>query len=345
MSQRSVFDRASAMCAEARLLDPPVMRAIFRPEMSLRRLLLTALLSSAACVELKEHPSTDAADGAAGDAGDVPRSDAEGETGTTGTPSIATVGDTREASEFTISNDVVVDSKTGLHWQKELSSASANFPEAKSVCAALRTEGTSDWRLPTKIELLSLVDYSNTNSHFLAPAFADLDSIRTYWSGDEVLRIGPVHPIWTVAFWNLAATATKDPNPGVDVAARCVRGTKLPRASLVREGEVVRDKSSGLVWEATRSPSELDEKKAFERCAALSLSGVSGFRMPTMKELISLLEDDRTAAPFVSDLFDEPRGGTIWSSTLVKGQSMPEAVAFDNGQLASSAPVFARCVK
>ncbi len=307
------------------------------------RLILAVLSMGTACVELKEHPSTDATDGDSGTGEAAPLGDAE--TGPAAATSIASVGDTREASEFTISNDVVIDNETSLHWMKEVSLESATFVDAKASCAALRTEGASDWRLPSKLELLSLIDYSKKATYFLAPTFASRDAIRTYWSSDEVLRIGPVHPVWTVSFWTSAAVEMRDPNPGIDVGVRCVRGTKLPGAALVREGEVVRDTRSGLIWEAVRSPIELTEQKAFDRCKALTIGGVNGFRMPTMKELLSLLEDDRPAAPFVSELFDAPRGGTIWSSTLVAGQSMPESVAFDSGELAATAPLFARCVR
>lgn len=60
---------------------------------------------------------------------------------------------------FNIKSDtVVIDTNTGLIWQKTYSIAKS-WEDALSYCENLTYAGYSDWRLPNKNELASLVDY------------------------------------------------------------------------------------------------------------------------------------------------------------------------------------------
>ena len=52
---------------------------------------------------------------------------------------------------------IVLDKVTGLIWQRSVSAPSYTWTEAKSYCEGLTLAGYSDWRLPTRIELVSLV--------------------------------------------------------------------------------------------------------------------------------------------------------------------------------------------
>ena len=52
----------------------------------------------------------------------------------------------------------VIDNVTALNWQKAVSGTYA-WQDAATYCAGLGLAGHSDWRLPTFIELASIVDY------------------------------------------------------------------------------------------------------------------------------------------------------------------------------------------
>ena len=52
---------------------------------------------------------------------------------------------------------IVIDKVTGLVWQKAIDANSYTQPEAEAYCAALVLEGGC-WRLPTRIELVSILD-------------------------------------------------------------------------------------------------------------------------------------------------------------------------------------------
>jgi len=91
----------------------------------------------------------------------------------------------QEAPRFTKANGVVTDSKTTLEWQDDYSDnenniKSANWTDAIDYCESLSLNGQSDWRLPNKKELLSIVDYGTFN-----PAISSVFKMTTsgnYWS-------------------------------------------------------------------------------------------------------------------------------------------------------------------
>lgn len=88
------------------------------------------------------------------------------------------------AMSFTDNGDgTVTDKITGLMWQQS-SFGPSTWSQALAHCPTLTLGGHTDWRLPTRIELLSLVDYSVTfgttlmvNSTYF-PSLAD----AYYWT-------------------------------------------------------------------------------------------------------------------------------------------------------------------
>ena len=78
----------------------------------------------------------------------------------------------------TVGGDVIVtDTETGLIWQKTYVSGKT-WQQALSYCESLTYAGYSDWRLPNKNELASLVNYGKYNP---ASDFPDMPS-NYFWS-------------------------------------------------------------------------------------------------------------------------------------------------------------------
>ncbi|MBQ3368539.1 DUF1566 domain-containing protein [bacterium] len=75
------------------------------------------------------------------------------------------------------SNIVLTDSTTGLMWQKDYVSGKT-WKEALSYCENLTYAGYSDWRLPNRNELASLINYDNVSP---ASDFPDMPSLE-FWS-------------------------------------------------------------------------------------------------------------------------------------------------------------------
>lgn len=65
--------------------------------------------------------------------------------------------------QYTATNGVVTDHVTGLEWQQTSDDTRRNWDEANSYCAVPPLDG-GGWRMPSKHELLSLVDYSITQN-------------------------------------------------------------------------------------------------------------------------------------------------------------------------------------
>jgi hypothetical protein len=100
-------------------------------------------------------------DGGAGAGGSVgqggePATGPGGASGTGGAPG----GDSgNTVSQYTVSGDglTVVDTSTGLTWQREAPDSAYTWADAQSYCAGLTLDG-SGWTLPTLTQLQSIVD-------------------------------------------------------------------------------------------------------------------------------------------------------------------------------------------
>lgn len=97
---------------------------------------------------------------------------------------------------------------------------------------------------------------------------------------------------------------------------------KLPasvRFELVFDGEGVLDKETGLVWE--RSPNNTTPMKwneAFIYCYRKSLGGRMGWRLPTVEELLSLVDPSQSAPSLPNGhLFSNVTTHDYWSATTV----------------------------
>ncbi len=53
----------------------------------------------------------------------------------------------------------VTDLVTGLMWEQPVGMAGGTFTDAMSYCDGLSLAGHSDWHLPTRIELVSIIDF------------------------------------------------------------------------------------------------------------------------------------------------------------------------------------------
>ena len=54
--------------------------------------------------------------------------------------------------------NIIIDETTGLMWQQNISEYTFTWDEAIAYCENLEYGGLSNWRLPTQLELLTIVD-------------------------------------------------------------------------------------------------------------------------------------------------------------------------------------------
>lgn len=222
---------------------------------------------------------------------------------------------------------VVIDKVTGLMWQGsyELSALAAN-------CARLSLGGYHDWRVPTEIELYSLVDYTHQNPVIDTVAFPDIQqgdaSPDGYSSGYFVSSDYDSN-----AAYGLLGVSFGSGNIGGGLAStwvRCVRGPARSATLLdhytIGNG-IVTDNFTHLTWQRSVDANAYAWLAAQNYCANLTLAG-GGWRVPSIKELATLVDLE---APYPGPLGVEPAIDThafpdtpatqFWSSTPLVGQT------------------------
>lgn len=91
------------------------------------------------------------------------------------------------------------------------------------------------------------------------------------------------------------------------------------------------DQKSGLVWQkcasgqgsagdsytacATGTATTYTWVNALAYCNTLNLNGITGWRLPSVKELVSLVDYSRSAAPATDTAFFPSTTGNYWTST------------------------------
>ena len=117
---------------------------------------------------------------------------------------------------YIVDADTVTDLVTGLVWQRAQSATRYTAPQARDYCANLTLAGCDAWRLPSVIELLSIVDYtvhtpSINNAAF--PNTTDWD----FWTSSPLTVAGYT---WTVSFTTGPTFSNANGN---SFPVRCVR--------------------------------------------------------------------------------------------------------------------------
>lgn len=91
--------------------------------------------------------------------------------------------------------ELVVKTPDGLMWDKNDSDKEMTFAEAEEYCKNLRLGGFSDWRMPSREELLTIVDLTKYN-----PAIKDGFNTKSssYWTSTPYA--GCSGSDWVVSF-------------------------------------------------------------------------------------------------------------------------------------------------
>jgi len=221
-----------------------------------------------------------------------------------------------------LANGTVTHSLTGLMWQQDATSAGGKLTwgEAMQYCQALDLGGYSDWRLPSGAELTSIMAIAQSIEVMDSdlPFEPKLSDKRSVWTGSPD-RSDPTRA-WILKS-NYAFNPVAKSTPG---NVRCVRGVSpvkepQPRFVFPSSGQV-NDLATGLTWHQCSISAEL----AYDDSPSLACKGKntglpgSGWRLPTIRELESLVVRERSPAFDTSVFVNFPSAGThlrFWSSS------------------------------
>jgi hypothetical protein len=211
--------------------------------------------------------------------------------------------------------NVVTDTLTGLQWQKVSTSNTYNWTTAQAYCDNLFQSGFGDWRLPTRVELQSLVDYEIlTSGPMIDRATFSTTPAAFYWSATPLAGVSETY--WYVDFdssnqFPICTSGNAWPCYSALLGAaslgyvRCVRPLAVTKISdryrdeadnvLTAGSTQVKDMLTGLIWERGTSDgtqtwnntTSLGSAQAY--CQSLNLGGNS-WRVPSIKELASLID-------------------------------------------------------
>jgi len=273
-------------------------------------------------------------------------------------------------------NGTVTDNVTGLVWQRDDDGRTYNWfeatgtydplsnPGAIDVCGSVRLGGSSDWRVPTRRELVSIVDYGTGGPGAMVDGAFPGAKAGFYWSATPFPPTGV--NAWIVRFDD--GTSWSRGKGSVGAYVRCVRGQAAGAGRGVAGGGVltdngdgtVTDASTGLMWLAGEK-TRVSWEGALSWCAGLAAAGHKGWddwRLPDIKELESMVDAARVSPALDTAFFTmdtTPRNGLTgfyWSSTSGAGAAW--AVDFNTGGVMTSSKVFnsspnasnrARCVR
>lgn len=275
---------------------------------------------------------------------------------------------------------VVKDEVTGLYWELKTDDENAYHGVDEtyffSVLSILINNISSDtnynwinvadweWRVPTREELRSILNYQYGDGSTVAAFEAIAGSASSdypligagdgyYWSADYVDPNDPTLRYWLVSARSHADDIFQPGGASPERYCRLVYGPSLATAQTRDDfsvnGDIVTDNRTLLDWEkvgVTQAEGAKTWTGAIQYCSSLTL-GDKAWRLPTIKELESIIDVDKTPAPRIDDQTFTAETGSYWSSTTALNPSEAWAMNFNGGKAESvlkTTSYYVRCV-
>jgi hypothetical protein len=130
-------------------------------------------------------------------------------------------------ASYTSMSGYVIDNVTGLWWQHPIDvlndqgkscAAGCTQTDALAYCAHLTLGGHCDWRLPTRVELVSIVDFAVSNPAIDTLAFPSTP-VAQFWTSSPYA--GDTSRAWYVYFGG--GYTAYDVTASASYRVRCVR--------------------------------------------------------------------------------------------------------------------------
>ena len=260
-------------------------------------------------------------------------------------PNAAKSGLPNAASYTDLGNGAVLDNLTCLTWEKSPDATAATGDENLARCAGLASSnfaGYGDWRIPTRVEMASIVDFTKPGypSAFTSPS-AYYRTISNWY--ETITGQNTSGFAWIYGSNGFTSNAYKWTDTAV---VRCVRGNGDGEGqnNMAKEppnhynvdtaaGETT-DNYTGLVWQQGSSPSTMAWVDAANYCATLGLGGHT-WRVPSMNELSSIVNEALVGPAVNRTAFPSTHSGSksnnwYWSNNAYSS-SADWAINYDDG--------------
>jgi hypothetical protein len=219
---------------------------------------------------------------------------------------------------------MVRDNVTGLVWEVKSDQEGMHYNETDYRWQTIQSEfidrlnkaqfgGYTDWRLPTLHELYTLVQYNALDPDLkINRNYFPNTKPESYWSSTTY----SYHPVqaWNVYFGN--GNANYKPQT-FGCYVRAVRGAQNVSNLIDNNDGTVTDANTGLMWQQVDvNAVGMDWEAALNYCEALELAGFSDWRLPNVKELLSISDFQEYEPAIDQTLFPNTKNReTYWSST------------------------------
>ena len=220
-------------------------------------------------------------------------------------PNPVSSGLPRPMSYTANADGTVTDDVTGLVWDGVVDKTAYMQPEALAHCAA---KGAG-WRLPTRLELVSLVDDSIAAPGPTINAVFKSTPATTFWTASAYY--GDVGDVWWIGFdLGYSDYAIEDQSTVV----RCVR-PPAPTCRVSRyqpqPNGTVYDQSTGLTWQQTLDEGSYTWGDARTYCAGLG----AGWRVPSLTEAQTIIDDTKEFPAVDVTAFPDTPSVDFWTSS------------------------------
>src|SRR3989338_5468335 len=218
-------------------------------------------------------------------------------------------------------NGTITDNVTGLMWQKEDDNNTRTWSNAVTYCDNLTLGGQSDWRLPSKKEFISRVNYGTYSPSINTTYFPNTNS-SGYWSSTTAADNSSY--AWFVGFSAGNADSYGKSNYWY---VQCVRGEgQTMTKNFTDNGNgTVTDNDTGLMWQKEDDDVTRTWESAIIYCEGLSLGSYSDWRLPNIKELESITDATKDNPAIDTTYFPNTNSSSslakYWSSTTYMNDS------------------------
>jgi hypothetical protein len=234
-----------------------------------------------------------------------------------------------------LGDGTVRDNVTGLIWQKTESTPALAWAAAKSYCSGL-TLANRTWHLPTRIELVSTMDFTKSGTQIDTSAFPGAPGAFHWTSSPWVVSQIASKPqdAWAINFsdgfvsnaYSQASTAS------VRCVSSSIHGPMPTLYTQVASGEI-QDNGTGLVWTQASSTMMMAQAAAVTYCTGLGLNGHT-WRLPSIKELSTSVDEtppiNHVTPAIDTTVFPDTPGNGVYMSSSMRGTS-PVVLTYTDG--------------
>lgn len=212
----------------------------------------------------------------------------------------------------------ITDIVTGLMWQQS-DSGEMTIENAITYCDNLDLAGFSDWRLPTKQESMSILNFDknnpalntlyfpNTNAEYWWTSTVNFSNPNSIWITNAGGGTGPKLKTETISAGGLKR-----------FHSRAVRSVSTPPiiSHFTDNGDgTITDNMTGLIWQKAPNTVTYSWEQAITYAENLTLAGNLDWRLPNIKELVSINSEISNAPSVNTTYFTGIVAARYWSST------------------------------